>query len=55
MARKRHSNEDVLKLLRESALKLKADDDVASACRSIGNGDATYDNWRKRFCGMGRS
>ena len=55
MARKRHSDEDVLKLLREIELKLPAGDDVASACRSVGISDATYYNWRKRFGGMGRS
>lgn len=55
MARKRFSDEDVLKLLREIELKLTAGDDVASACRSVGISDATYYNWRKRFGGMGRS
>ncbi|MEM8777157.1 MAG: transposase [Pseudomonadota bacterium] len=55
MARKRHSDEDILKLLREIELKLSAGDDVASACRGVGISDATYDNWRKRFGGMGRS
>ena len=53
MARKRHSDEDLLKLLREIELKLTAGDDVASACRSVGISDATYYNWRKRFGGMG--
>lgn len=55
MARKRHSDEDVLKLLREIELKLTAGFDVASACRSVGISDATYYNWRRRFGGMGRS
>jgi transposase-like protein len=55
MARKRHSDEEVLKLLREIELKLTAGDDVASACRSVGISDATYYNWRRRFGGMGRS
>ena len=55
MARKRHSDEDVLKLLREIDLKLTGGSDVASACRSVGISDATYFNWRKRFGGMGRS
>ena len=55
MARKRHSDEDVLKLLREIDLKLTGGSDVASACRSVGISDATYYNWRKRFGGMGRS
>ena len=54
MARKRHSDEDILKLLREIELKLTAGDDVASACRSVGISDATYYNWRKRFGGIGR-
>ncbi|MEM9318283.1 MAG: transposase, partial [Pseudomonadota bacterium] len=49
MARKRHSDEDVLKLLREIELKLTAGDDVASACRSVGISDAAYSNWRRRF------
>lgn len=55
MARKRHSDEDVLKLLREIELKLTAGDDVASACRSVGISDATYYNWRRWFGGMARS
>ena len=55
MARKRHSDEDVLKLLREIELKLTAGSDVGSACRSVGISDATYYNWRKRFGGMGRA
>ena len=55
MARKRHSDEDILKLLREIELKLSAGDDVASACRGVGSSDSTYYNWRKRFGGMGRA
>ena len=55
MARKRHSDEDILKLLREIEVKLSAGSDVQSACRGVGISDATYYNWRKRFGGMGRS
>lgn len=55
MARKRRSEEDVLKLMREIELKLTAGNDVASACRSVGISDVTYYNWRKRFGGMGRT
>lgn len=55
MARKRHSDTDVLNLLREIEQKLTAGDDVASACRGVGISDATYYNWRKWFGGMGRS
>ncbi len=55
MARKRYSDEDVLKLLREIELKLSDGDDVRTACRSVGVSDATYYNWRRRFGGMGKS
>ena len=55
MARKRHSDEDILKLLREIELKLASGDDVASACRSVGTSDAIYYKRRKRFGGMCRS
>ena len=55
MARKRHSDEDILKLLREIELKLAIGSDVASACRGVGISDATYYNWRKRFGGLGWS
>jgi len=43
MARKRHADEDTLKLLREIELKPSS------------GSDATYYNWRKRLGGMGRS
>ncbi len=55
MARKRYSDEDILKLLREIELNLASGNDVATACRSIGVSDATYYNWRKRFGGMAKS
>ncbi len=55
MARKRHSDEDILKLLREIELHPAGGVDVAKACRSAGIGDATYDNRRRTFGGMGRS
>ncbi len=55
MARKRHSDEDILKLLREIELHPAGGVDVATACRSAGIGDATYDNRRRTSGGMGRS
>lgn len=55
MARKRYSDEDVLRLLREIELNLAGGADVASAYRSAGVSDATYYNWRKRFGGMAKS
>lgn len=36
MARKRYSDEDILKLLREVEVRLASGSDVASACRAAG-------------------
>ena len=55
MARKRYSDEDILRLLREMEVHLASGSDVQSACRSVGISDATYCKWRKRYGGMGRS
>ena len=55
MARKRYSDEDCLKILRQVEVDLAAGADVATACRSAGSGDATFYTWRKKFGGMGRS
>ena len=55
MARKRHSDEDVLKLLREIEVRLASGSDVTSACRPAGISDATSYTWRKQFGGMTRS
>ena len=55
MARKRHSDEDVLKLLREIKMHLASGSDVATECRAVGISDATYYAWRKQFGSMGRS
>ncbi len=55
MARKRYSDEDLLKLLREIEVRLASGSDVATACRAAGISDATYYTWRKKFGGMARS
>ena len=54
MARKRYTDEDCLKLLREIELHLASGSDVVTACRSAGISDATYYTWRRKFGGMGR-
>ena len=54
MARKRHSDEDCLKRLREIEVKLASGSDVSAACRAAGISDASYYTWRKKFGGMGR-
>ncbi len=55
MARKRHSDEDILKLLREIEVRLASGSDVAMGCWAAGISDATYYTWRKKFGGMARS
>ena len=46
MARKRHSEEDCLKILPQVELDLTGGADVAKAGRSAGISDATYYKWR---------
>ena len=55
MARKRYSEEDVLKLLREIDVHLHDGLDVVSACRKAGISDKSYYYWRKKFGGLSRS
>lgn len=55
MARKRFSDEDILKVLRQVEVDLSSGNDIKTACRRAGISDATYYNWRKRYGGMGRS
>lgn len=55
MTRKRHWDEEVLRLLREIEVNLHGGMDVVSACRKAGVSDKTYYVWRKKFGGMGRS
>ena len=54
MARKRYSDEDALKLLREIDVHLHDGLDVVGACRKAGISDKTYYYWRKKFGGLGR-
>lgn len=54
MARKRYSDEDALRLLREIDVHLHDGLDVVSACRKAGISDKTYYYWRKKFGGIGR-
>ena len=54
MARKRYSDEDVLKLLREIEVHMHGGLGVVAACRKAGVSDKTYYAWRRKFGGMGR-
>jgi len=47
MARKRFSDEDVIRLLRQIEVELASGATVATACRSAGVSDATYYGYRK--------
>ena len=53
MARKRYSEEDILRLLGEIAVHLHRGMDVVSACCTAGISDKTYYRWRKRYGGLG--
>ena len=55
MARKRYSDEDVLKLLREIDVHLHDGLDVVSACRKAGISDKSYYYCRKKFGGLCRT
>ncbi|MFA9475584.1 MAG: transposase [Filomicrobium sp.] len=55
MARKRYSDEDCLKLLREIEVQLASGSDVPAVCRAVGISAATYHTWRKKFGSMGQS
>ena len=55
MVRKRYSDEDVLKLLREIDVHLYDSLDVVSSCRKAGISDKSYYYWRKKFGGLSRS
>ena len=54
MARKRYTDEDALKILRENDVHLQDGLDLVSACRKAGISDKTYYYWRKRFGGLGK-
>ena len=52
MARKRYSDEDALKVLREIDVHLHDGLDVVSSCRKARISDKTYYHWRKKFGGL---
>ena len=55
MARKRHNEEDILRLLCEIEVHLHGGMDVVSAYRTAGIADKTYYGWRKHYGGMGHA
>ena len=55
MSKKRYSDEDALKMLREIEVHLAEGQGVLGSCRKVEVSDKTYYYWRKKFGGMGRS
>ena len=55
MARKRHQDKDILKLLRDIEVHIHGCLDEVSASRKVGVSDKTYYAWSKKFGGIGRS
>ena len=52
MARKRHSPEQIIRLLREAEVFIAEGMTVAEAARKIGVSEQTYYRWRKEYGGM---
>ena len=48
MPRKRHTEEQIIKVLRQAEAGMK----VSDVCRENGISDATYYKWRSKFGGM---
>ena len=55
MARKRYSEDDILRLIREVEVHCHSGMDVVSACRKAGISDKTYYAWRRKYGGMNRA
>jgi len=52
-ARKRHNEEDILRLLRKVEVHLYGGMDIVSPCRAAGISHKTYCGWRKHYGVMG--
>jgi putative transposase len=52
MARKRHSAEDIVKLLRTIEIDLSKGLSVESCCRKLGISDVTYHRWKREYGGL---
>ena len=54
MARKRFSDEDVIRLLRQIEVETASGVGILEACRSAGVSDARYYKWRKNMAAWAR-
>ena len=49
MKKKRHTPEQIVRMLRETDAKIAAGRTVEQVCRDVGISDATYYTWRKNY------
>ena len=52
MARRRHSPEQVVRMLREAEVELSRGMTVRDVCKKLGITDQTYYRWRKEYGGL---
>lgn len=52
MARKRHSAEEIINMLREAEVGLASGRGVAEMCRVLGVTEQTYYRWRNEYGGL---
>jgi len=52
MARKRHSPEQIVRMLREAEVELSRGATVKDVCKKIGMTEVTYYRWRKEYGGL---
>ncbi len=47
MRKKKHSSEDIIRLLRQAEVILASGDSVGMMCKELSISDATYYKWRR--------
>lgn len=52
MRKKKHSSEEIIRLLRQAEVILARGDGVGMMCKELGISDATYYKWRREYGGM---
>ena len=52
MARKRHTAEEIIGMLREADVRLSGGETVGAICRALGVTDQTYYRWRREYGGL---
>ena len=52
MAKKRHSPEQIVRMLREAEVELSRGATVKDVCKKLGMTEVTYYRWRKEYGGL---